>query len=257
MFSVGQGVAYLTNPYDAHTNYNNNVYGSHLLSSTYLKGNILWENIWKGLGVQAGLTLIHYSNGNFKAPNTSTNTLALNVGMNYQLDYEDLPEYIHKQDSLSSSHAEPITFNFEFKSGINESDVVGMGQKPFYIFSAYADKRINYKSTFQVGVDVFFSPFLKELIYYRSIAYPEDGLSGDEDYKRIGVFIGHEWRFNRVAFVAQLGYYVYWPYEFENRVYNRIGLKRYIYKDNLFATVSVHAHWAKAEAVEFGIGYRL
>lgn len=257
MFSVGQGIAYATSPFDADTNYYNNAYGSHLMSSTYLKGNFLWENIWKGLGAQAGITLIHYSNGNFKSPNNSTNTFALNVGMNYQLDYEEFPEYIQKQDSLSSSHAEPVTFNFVFRGGVNESDVIGMGQKPFYVLSAYADKRINYKSTFQAGVDIFFSTFLKEEINFRSIAYPEDGLSGNEDYKRIGVFVGHEWRFNRVAFVAQLGYYVYWPYEFENRVYNRLEVKRYIFNNNLFATVSVHAHWAKAEAVEFGIGYRL
>lgn len=257
MFSVGQGVAYNTSPFDNDTNYYNNAYGSHLLSSTYLKGNFLWENIWKGLGAQAGVTLIHYSNGNFRSPNNSTNTFALNVGLNYQMDHEEFPEYNRQKDSLSSTHAEPIKYNFVFRSGVNESDVIGMGQKPFYILSAYADKRINYKSAFQVGVDVFFSTFLKEEINFRSIAYPEEELSGDEDYKRIGVFVGHEWRFNRVAFVAQLGYYVYWPYEFENRVYNRLELKRYIFNDNIFATVSVHAHWAKAEAVEFGIGYRL
>lgn len=257
MFGVGQGIAYNTNPYNTDTNYQNNAYGSHLMSSTYLKSNFIWENIWKGLGAHAGITLIHYSNGNFKAPNNSTNTLAFNVGLNYNLEHEEFPDYIKKKDSLSSTYAEPVKLNFAFRGGVNESDVIGMGQEPFYVFSAYADKRINYKTTFQAGVEVFFSTFLKELIYYRSVAYPEDGLSGDEDYKRVGVFVGHEWRFNRVAFVAQLGYYVYWPYEFENRLYNRLELKRYIYKNNVFATVSVHAHWAKAEAVEFGIGYRL
>ena len=51
--------------------------------------------------------------------------------------------------------------------------------------------------------------------------------------------------------------YRYWPYEFENRVYNRLGLKRYFFSDKVFAAVTVHAHWAKAEAVEFGVGYRL
>lgn len=256
-FGVGQGVAYINSPFDTDTNYNNNAYGTHFVSSTYLRGNFIWENLWKGLGVNGGISIIHYSNGNFKAPNNSTNSLVLNVGVNYLLDYEEFPEYNREQDSLSSTHAEPIKYNFVFRSGVNESDIVGMGQEPFYALSVYADKRINYKSTFQAGVDVFFSPFLKEFVKYRSIAYPEDGLSGDEDYKRVGIFVGHELTFNRVSFLAQLGYYVYWPYEFENRVYNRLGLKRYIFKENLFATVTVHAHWAKAEAVEFGIGYRL
>ncbi len=257
MVRVGQGIAYVSNPFDTNTNYTNSAYGTHFLSSTLLKGNFVRENIWKGLGFHAGFTVIHYSNANLKAPNNSTNTFALNAGLSYQLDYKEFPEYIQKEDSLSRTHAERFKYNLAFRTGVNESDVVGLGQEPFYVISAFVDKRINYKSTFTAGVDVYFSTFLKELITYRSIAYPEDGLSGDEDYKRVGVFVGHEWRFNKVAFVTQLGYYVYWPYAFENRVYNRLGLKRYFFDDRIFASITVHAHWAKAEAVEFGIGYRL
>lgn len=257
MVGVGQGIAYATNPYDYHNNYNNIAYGSHVMSATYLRGNFVWENLWEGLGVQAGASIFHYSNGNFKSPNKSTNTFAYTIGVNYLFDHDKFPEYIQKEDSLSRAYAQPIHYTVEFRSGVNESGVIGMGQKPFYVVSAYADKRINYKSTFQAGVDVFFSMFLKEHIRYRSIAYPEDGLTGKEDYKRIGIFIGHELRFNKVSAVTQLGYYAYWPYDFEGRIYNRLGLRRYLYEDKIFASVSVKSHWAKAEAVEFGIGYRL
>lgn len=254
---VGQGVAYAGKPYDAETNHDNNAYGTRFLSTTFLKANFVRENIWKGLGVHAGFTIIHYSNANLKAPNNSTNSWLFNVGASYLLEPEKFPEYITQEDSLSSSHAEPFKYNIAFRTGFNESDVVGLGQEPFYEVSAFVDKRINYKSTLQAGVDVFFSTFLKELINYRSIAYPEDGLSGNEDYKRVGIFIGHELRFNKVAFVSQIGYYVYWPYSFENRIYNRLGLKHYFFDDRIFASVTVHAHWAKAEAVEFGVGVRL
>lgn len=256
-FQIAEGIAYANNPYDPVSNYNNTAYGSHFMSTTYLKGNYVRENIWKGLGFHLGFIVVHYSNGNLKAPNTSTNTFALNAGLNYQLNYKEFPEYIHKVDSLSSSHSQKIAYNIAFRTGINESDVIGLGQKPFYELSFFVDKRINYKSTFQAGVDVFFSTFLKDFIEFRSIAYPEDGLTGKEDYKRIGVFVGHELRFNQVAAVTQLGFYAYWPYEFENRVYSRLGLKRYFYDDKYFASVSVHSHWAKAEAVEFGLGIRL
>ncbi len=256
--SVGTGVAYAEKPYDAETNFINNAYGTQFLSTTYLKGNFVRENIWKGLGFHAGITLFHYSNGNLKAPNNSTNTFALNAGLSYQLDYKEFPEYIPKAtDSLKKNYSERIKYNFEFRAGLNESDVIGLGQEPFYEFSAYVAKRLSYKSTITAGVDVFFSTFLKELIKYRSIAYPEDSLTGEEDYKRIAVFVGHELRFNKIAFVTQLGYYVYWPYEFENRIYSRLGLKRYFFNDKIFATVSVHSHWAKAEAIEYGIGFRL
>lgn len=253
---VGQGIGFAFNPYDTSKNYNNTAYGSHFLSTTYFKGGFQKENLYKGFGVQAGLLIVHYSNGNIKAPNNSTNTFAFHAGINYRPDYDEMPDFIVKDDSLSRSYAKPVQLTLAVKAGVNESDVIGMGQEPFVVLSAYADKRINYKSSFQAGAEIFFSTFLKELIHYRSIAYPEDGLSGNEDYKRIGVFIGHEWRFNKVAVITNLGYYIYWPFEFENRIYNRLGLKRNFLDDKWFASVTVKAHWAKAEAIEFGVGHR-
>lgn len=260
---MAQGIAYASNPYDSETNYVNNAYGTHLLSTTFVKVNYIKENIWRGLGVHAGFSIIHYSNANLRAPNNSTNTWAFNAGVNYLFDHEEFPEYIPLEVIESDDPAvrnpfkEKWRYNVALRFGLNESDEINQGQFPFYVVSAYASKRMNYKSTITYGVDVFFAKFLEEEIYFRSIAFPEEGLSGDEDYKRVGVFFGHELRFNKVAFVSQVGYYVYWPYDFENRIYNRLGLKRYFYNDKLFASITVKAHWAKAEGAEFGIGYRL
>lgn len=251
---IGQGIAYNTNPYDKETNFKNNAYGSHLLSTTYLMLNYKKENIFKGFGVQAGVSVIHYSNANFKAPNTSTNSFVFNVGTNYLFDYENEPEYIPSTED--KKFTEKIKYNLAFRTGVNESDIIGVGQFPFYIISAYADKRLNRKSAIQVGADVFFSKFLEELIYYYSVAFPELGVSGDEDWKRVGVFVGHELFVNKMSIITQLGYYVYYPYDFEGRVYNRIGLKRYV-GDTFYGAITLKSHGAKAEAVEFGIGVRL
>ena len=253
-FRIGQGVAYTSNPYDPETNYINNAYGTRFLSSTYIALRYNKENLFQGFGVNAGFNIIHYSNANLRAPNNSTNTFAFNVGVNYNLDHQNFPDYIPR--GKKTKYTEPFHYNFVFRTGFNESDIVGQGQFPFYDFSLFADKRISRKSTLLGGVDVFFGTFLKELIKLQAASFPELGVSGDEDWKRVGIFVGHELRFNKVAFVTHLGYYLYWPYEFENRLYNRLGLKRYFTED-FFAAVTVHAHGAKAEGVEFGIGYRL
>lgn len=256
MFRVGQGVAIASKPYDKEDNYRNVAFGSTLLSSTYLMLNYKKERIFKRFGLQAGLTLIHYSNGNTKAPNTSINTVNFNIGLNYNLEPEE-PEYI-KTEGLTSSFTEPVRFNFVFRTGVNESDVINSGQFPFYIFSVYADKRLSKKSAIQLGTDVFYSNFLKEYIKYSSISYPERGIDGTEDFKRAGVFIGHELFFNRLSVVTQAGYYLYYPVDYEGEVYLRAGLKGYITKNRkLFGVITVKAHAAQAEAVEIGIGYRL
>jgi hypothetical protein len=253
-FRIGQGVAYSSNPYDAETNYINNAYGTRLLSSTYIALRYDKQNIYKGFGLNAGFNIVHYSNANLRAPNNSTNTLGFNIGATYNLDYEDFPNYIPRE--ADDKYTEPLAYNFVFRTGINESDIVGQGRYPFYDLGFFVDKRLSHKSTILGGVDMFFGTFLKELIKLQAASFPELGVSGNEDWKRVGIFVGHELRFNKIAFVAHLGYYVYWPYEFENRVYNRLGLKRY-FTENIFTAITVHAHGAKAEAVEFGIGYRL
>ncbi len=250
---LGQGIAYNTNPYDKETNFRNNVFGSHILSSTYLMLNLHKENIVKGVGFKAGISIIHYSNANVKAPNKSTNTFAFNAGVTYDLDGGKKVNYI---DTPNEKNTEPFKFNFAFRFGINESDVVGSGQYPFYIFSGYVDKRVGTLSAIQLGTELFLSNFLKEYVTYRAIAFPEGGIDADDDYKRVGVFVGHELFFNKTSIITQLGYYVYYPFEFEGRVYNRVGMKRY-FKNKIYGVVSLKSHGAKAEAVEFGVGIRL
>jgi hypothetical protein len=78
----------------------------------------------------------------------------------------------------------------------------------------------------------------------------------DTDFKRVGLFVGHELFINKLSLVTQLGYYVYYPFDFEGRVYNRVGLKHY-FGQKWFGTITLKSHAAAAEAVEFGIGVRL
>lgn len=250
---VGQGLAFTTNPYDKEDNFKNIAFGSKIMSSTYLMLNYKKERIIDRFGIQAGLSLLHYSNANVKAPNTSINTIALNVGVTYNLDEED-PEFI--ENTESKKFTEPVKFNFALRSGINESDIIDSGQYAFYVLSAYADKRLTHKSAIQFGTDVFFSNFLKELIEFQSVAFPENNVSGDEDFKRVGIFAGHELFINKLSVETQVGYYVYYPFDFEGRTYFRVGLKRYFGK-KLFAALTLKSHAAKAEAVELGIGIRL
>ena len=253
MLRIAQGLVYNTNPYDKVTNHKNIAFGSSIMSSTYLMLNYKKERLFGQFGLQTGLSFIHNSNANIKAPNTSINSITFNVGVNYNL-LENDPEFIN--DESDEKFTEKIKYNVVFRSGINQSDVIGSEQFPFYIVSAYADKRLSHKSAIQFGADVFFSNFLKELIKYRAVSFPEEDISGDEDYKRVGLFVGHELFINKLSVVGQLGYYVYYPYDFEGRTYIRAGLKRYFGK-KWFGSVTLKSHGAKAEAVEFGVGVRL
>lgn len=255
LLKVGQGLAVTSNPYEPDENYRNSAYGSRLLSSTIFTGNLQFEKLIGGLGFQTGLSLIHYSNADFKSPNSSTNTLAVTAGLNYTFDHGKEPVYILKDPKTQFSA--PVRLNFMLRSGVNTTGMIGSKSYPFLTLTAFADKQLNHKSTLQAGAEFFLSAALEEYIYYQSVAFPAGDTTGDEDARRSGVFVGHQLTFRKLSLITQLGYYFYFPYEeYVDQIYNRVGLQRPVYKD-LYASVTVRSHGANAEAVEFSIGYRL
>lgn len=252
---TGFGLAYATNPYDSETNNKNTAFGTHINSSTYFKLQYQRENIIKNVGVNAGVTLIHTSNSNFKSPNAGANVWAVAVGLNYDLDadIEENPLTINHSKEVKS-FKEPIKLNLAVRGGVNESEIIGTGQKGFFVASAYLDKRLNRKSAIQFGADLYISPMLKD--YYEIIILrPNKDFGEVNSFSRIGLFVGHELFINKLSIEFALGYYVKYPFEYEGRIYETLGLKRYI-DDNWFANVRLKAHIANAETVEFGIGYR-
>ncbi|MCH9659480.1 MAG: acyloxyacyl hydrolase [Bacteroidetes bacterium] len=251
---LAEGIAYNTNPFDIDDNFKNVAYGSHLVGSTYILLNYYQPNLFEGVGMQLGLSFVHHSNASFKAPNSGSNVVGVNIGVQYDSSPTKMEERQVKADTIDFS--EKIKYNIVFRGGVNEGDIIGLGQQPFGVLSIYADKRLGYKSSLQFGTELFVSEFLKKEIEYRALSFPSSNLTGDEDYKRVGLFVGHELRLGKLALPTQLGYYLYWPYEYEPRVYSRIGVKYYI-SDAVFGVVSLKTHAANAENVEFGIGIRL
>ena len=202
--------------------------------------------------MQGGVSFIHHSNGSFKAPNTGTNLIALNLGLIYDFETDE-PKYRTIADT--NNYNEPLHLNLFLRTGINEGDTVGLGQYPFLTLGFSVDKRTSYKSTFRLGTEIFFSKFLEKEIENRAIAFFNPDLA-ETDYKRVGLFIGYDWRISKISIPIDFGYYVYYPYSYQSRVYERIGLK-YSFNNNLYATFTVKAHILDAEAVEFGVGIRI
>ncbi|MDJ0645888.1 MAG: acyloxyacyl hydrolase [Flavobacteriaceae bacterium] len=253
---LGQGIAYNTNPFDFETNNKNISFGSHLLANTTIGFNYR-RKITPSIDANAGILLNHYSNGSIKSPNTGLNLFSFNTGLSYNFDHQSPIDYseVPKEDE-EIIEKEPIKINLQFSGGVNSSSNIGGKQFPYYVGTIYADKRINSKSILQVGSEIFFSNYLKELIKFNAIAFPEKGESGDADYKRISLLIGHELDVNNFSILTQVGYYVYYPYDNETRYYERVGVKKY-FGDKWFASASIKAHLFLAESIDLGIGIRL
>ena len=257
MFRISQGIGLTTNPYDKEINNKNNAFGTKILDNNYFLLQYKKENIINKIGLQAGFMLTHFSNGRFKAPNSGINSFTFNVGLNYNFDEER--EFIRDSLPSNSSYKERIKYNIAFRTGISEGPVPHLGQKQFYHVGLYADKRIGRKSALQAGTDIFFSRYLEDYIKFVSVAFPEDHESyadPETDYRRIGLFIGHELFINKLSVETQIGYYVYKPFNYEIDIYQRLGMKYYLYQ-NWFIGVGLKTHGARAEAIEATLGIRL
>ena len=130
----------------------------------------------------------------------------------------------------------------------------------FFIFiyhiGFYIAKWVNRKSDLQAGTELCLTASFKEFIKYRSIAYPENLVDYNTDYKRVGVFLGHELFINRISIETQLGYYVYQPFKYDSSFYDRVGMKYYV-SPKIFSGISLVTHGFLAEALEFIVGVRL
>jgi len=251
---LAQGIAMTTNPYDKVDNSKNKAFGTRFLDNTNVGLGYVHRNLIGNVGLQAGLLFTHYSNGRVKSPNSGINTYLLHLGLMYDFDNER--KVVDDTVMVGKSFVEPLRYNFVFRSGVNESTLIRSGQRSFYHLGFYVDKRLNRKSALQLGTDLFLTNSFKDYIKYYSVAYPEEHLDPNTDYKRVGVFVGHELFINRISLEAQVGYYVYRPFKKDISVYDRIGIKYYI-SDRVFSSFTIKTHMFLAEALEFGIGVRL
>lgn len=252
IFSFATGIAYSTRPYDKATNNKNVALGTHLNSTSFIKLFYQREHLYNNFGIQAGLLFIHASNGSFKAPNKGINTWGIHLGVNYDL-YNKPLIYIRTPDY--KNYKELIHFNLSIYTGVNESDYINTGIRPFAVITFFADKRFNRKNGLQIGAELDLHYYLKDYFHFLYAINGNLNKKDTPDWKRVGFFLGHEYFFDKTSIFYQLAYYVYAPSILNESFYERIGIKRY-FNRSLFASISVKAHLVNAESLEFGVGYR-
>ncbi len=249
--ATGFGMGYATKSYNAVTNNKNHAIGSKLLASAYLKLQFFQLIKKERLSLNTGVSLIHFSNVAFKNPNLGINTINLNLGINYLL--EPIKKERLNPEIENITVDKKLYFNLILRGGYNESLIIDSGLFPFYTVSFYGSKAINKYSTLTFGTDYFRSEFLKNHI--KNINIEEGKTYNENDYSRVGIFVGHELIQNNFSFISQIGYNVYYPFPYVRRIYERFGLK-YKLSKHLFSEISMKINLFRAEALEIGLGYK-
>lgn len=245
-FKMGFGAGYSTQKFDAVTNNQNNVI------STDLTGAVLFQfghdyALSDRLSLSSSLSITHFSNGAIKQPNSGINIMAANIGVNYTFDYRK-KEFNYIDEAPIESKT--LGYSVIFIGGAHESLKIGAGAKPFFVVTGIIDKKLNHKSRLGAGLEWFHSRSLREEVKFA------DEVDPGTDFNRIGLVLSHELMVNEFSVMTQAGIYLYDPYSAFQPFYLRLKLRRY-FGDHFFGSIGVKSHAAKAEAMEFAVGYRI
>ncbi|MEN7548193.1 acyloxyacyl hydrolase [Rapidithrix thailandica] len=238
-FKLGPGLHYGTKPYDAETNPENLFYSTHL--NVTLETNFLYHyQLSPHWRLQTGLSFTHYSNGAFNLPNKGANTVSYNLGM----------AYIPKPDNYKLRKDLEFTYrkgwNFDVYTGFamkmaNYSDTT----RDFaYTLSLAANKRVSRRSALVFGVDMFYTESIQDMVE-----------EPDPNFYRVSLTAGHELMISKFSLMTVMGVYVYRPYKVDKPIFQRYSLRYYL-NDNFFALWRLKSHYAKADVVELGFGFR-
>ncbi len=245
---LGTGLGFNTHPYNAESNNKNNVLGS-VVTFTLQPRLIYTYTTNSHWYFTASPNLTHFSNGSLKQPNKGINIVTFNLGVGKILGSEIKPLIASEADASFDSK---LTADFAIFTGIKNNSE-GRGNFPFITFQASANKRFGFRGGVNTGVDLFYSFALKEQIkedqQFTDGEYP--------DFKRVGWYAGYEWYISRVSLIANFGYYIYRPYKEISPIYQRVGIKFYNKKENIFLVANLKTHGGTAEMAEFGIGFRI
>jgi len=247
-YRISLGLASNFEPYDEENNPLNVLLGSHRNVSIELGIQANYK-LSTHLQMGAGLSFHHFSNGSIRQPNKGINLLPLSVTLTY-IPYRESPDFgqtelpeldengqVHLHYAFGIKQFEPRNRKRYFKSTVG-------------IYWSYA---VGYKWRLGVGGDLFYSD---------SGNQPE--IAGDALNKMGAMFSGGPAFYvdhvltKRLYLNGNVGVYIH-RNDFNGEikpVFLRIGTRYKVWK-NAYAGISIKAHTAKADFVEWTMGYTL
>lgn len=242
-YRVAGGGGVIGKRFDLHTNTQNN-----LLSSRFnfvLNGRIAYEQtVGSGVSAQAGIDLLHFSNGSIKMPNGGINIPNLFAGLQYTFPHTSIP--VQAKKAPKERHWLGI---IAAAGGSKNEYPVNSRNYPIGTLSVYGGRQLNNKSTLIGGVDFFYDGTKRHWIDQKRDIRLRQLLQG-------GLVAGHELSIHKLIILTHLGYSFYQPVDINPKLYQRYGIRYYVLT-NLAPYIAMRAHMGKADFVEWGLTYRI
>ena len=244
-YQVSSGVAYLPKKFDIYRNHLNRAIGSHTNIYIHLgiDGKIkLFPR--SEMVIEAGVT--HFSNGKTKSPNYGINAGSFSLGFNYIFNNKGAVI----QDPEIPRQGKQYVQSVIYSAGSKVYDNL-LGKK--YLVSSVSynlERIINLKMKIGLGADFSYDGSISEDLA------GEDGTPEKDFVKliRFGLHTSYAIRYKQLIMGIQIGYYLYSKSIVITPVYNKISVQ-YLLTRNMIGSIAIKSHMAKADCLEYGIGY--
>jgi hypothetical protein len=240
--SLASGLTFHLNEYNAESNPDNIAIGTDL--NVFIEYSFLFKyKISHRFEIGSGIKFQHFSNGAMQHPNLGLNMISGQLAVNYYLQ-----EPVKKElGLLSKPEVKKYEWNVMYGLGKNGKNQREPDVRYYnHSLSMSVSKRMNFKRNLGVGLDVFYNQDLKD-------EYSEGTTITSSDLISYAGFLSSDLIVNKFRMAFQLGFYLYRPVDYSIPFYERVAMRYYV-MPNLFANVSIKAHAAKAQFIEWGIG---
>jgi len=236
---VGCGVGYGTKVHDPEDNKLSIAVSTHF----NVLVSLAVENRWV-FGRHAFNTVIdmtHFSNGATKVPNLGLNLPYVSIGYGYKL-----------KDASRDTRLEFNAFKKRWEFGAialgSTKEVFPAEGEKYPVFGLNAVARRYFKRN--VAMEMSFDFISKQAVK----AYQSDVPKTQAEIVQLGLFAGYILPLDHFHLVVGMGYYVKDKFQPEDFMYHRVGM-RYVFNNGLNINLALKTHWARADYIEYGIGY--
>lgn len=246
-FKFGLGMGYNGHPYDPVNNPMNVALSTKINGLMCLAVKSSYQ--FHKNTITASLDITHFSNAAFKVPNFGINMPYLSIGYARTLVAINPLKY-------DPHEGEPtVPMNLPYKRWLysatftfNGKQMMPIGGKHYPVFGLNLSSRrfFNHKAGLELDLDVFskqaildYQPYIKKSQW---------------DILQVGAYAAYLVPLDRFHFVFGMGAYLRDKYSPEDPVYHRIGARYYL-KNGLILNLTLKTHFARADVLEYGIGY--
>jgi hypothetical protein len=245
-YMIGLGLSYINKTFDVNKNISNTAIGTH--NNVFIRFNTNASyKISPQLKLIADLNFSHASNGKLGTPNQGLNILTTSAGFSYSFNNHKQP----KLNKMSHSTSPKWHYYIQFGGGAKIPD--DFHDKYYFASTIHTavKRELTINRRLGGGIDVFYDGS-KGLLMRR------DGLepSGKKDFWALGLHADHDLVYKKLSMTVQAGYYIWAGYLEFKRSYFRVGFT-YDVAPRWHVGVFVKSHYAIADYVEWGIGYKL